>query len=314
MARSIYHRAAPVLLALMSGLIANAQQALPSPTKLSTTKITGGKRICPSGGNTLQFVDENRLLVLVGPPPTCWKSLTELELVVLSIKGTVLAHKPWPSTFSTAVLDSEQIAVGEVGAVRILDSNLQDVQAVPVPAGAKFPVSVRKQWPDTLLAGVSRGQEFALRGTPLKLVGPVKSGLDQTLIYSADDGSRTVALVGQKLVATNAEHNTAVLADLSWLFNCTTYCQSYDAGTGFSVSSHGALRAAFISNGSKFPVTDAAGLFPFCRIVVIDLTSGKEIYRKQFITKTGQRSAQISPSGDLLAMSDGDEIELQPLP
>lgn len=304
---------AALTLVLATCLVSNAQQPLLKTTRLNATKIMGGKRICHVGGNTLQFLDEHRLLVLAGPGPDCFHGVNDLELMVLSTEGTILARKPWPSTFPSVVLDSEQIAVSQVGAVTVLDSNLHDVLTVPV-SNEKSTIFLRKSWPDTLIARLPRGEEFALRGKPLQLVGPVPTSSKETVIYNEGDGSRKITLVGQKLVSTNAASKATTLADLTWLFNCTTNCQSYDAGTGFNVSSHNALRAAFISNGSKFPVTDAAGLFPFCRIVVIDLTSGKEIYRKQFITKTGQRSAQISPSGDLLTMSDGDEIELQPLP
>ena len=198
--------------------------------------------------------------------------------------------------------------------MNVLDSSLREIQTVPIPSSGQSSVFLQRRSPDTLIARLPRGEEFALQGMPLKLIGRIEHDSEHTVVYEEHGSGRTIILVGQKLLTTESANQTKVLADLSWLFNCTTYCQAYDAGTAFSVSSQGALRAALISNGSKFPVTDAAGLFPFCRVVVVDLTSGKEIYRKQFVTKTGQRSAQISPGGDLLALSDGDEIELQPLP
>ena len=57
-------------------------------------------------------------------------------------------------------------------------------------------------------------------------------------------------------------------------------------------------RILVYSNGSKFPITDAAGLFPYFRLQVFDFDSGAELYREEDITRTGDRSATISPDGD----------------
>jgi hypothetical protein len=56
-------------------------------------------------------------------------------------------------------------------------------------------------------------------------------------------------------------------------------------------------RVLIYSNGSQFPVTDAAGLFPYFRLLVFDLETGVELYREEDIVRTDP-GAVISPDGD----------------
>jgi hypothetical protein len=72
-------------------------------------------------------------------------------------------------------------------------------------------------------------------------------------------------------------------------------------------------RVLIYSNGSKFPVTDAAGLFPYFRLQVFDLETGIELYREEDIVRTGDRGAAISPDGDRLATTDGQRVVVRDL-
>jgi hypothetical protein len=67
------------------------------------------------------------------------------------------------------------------------------------------------------------------------------------------------------------------------------------------------------ANGSKLPITDAAGLFPYFRLQVFDFDTGTELYREEYIVRTGQRSAAISPDGDRLATTDGQRVVVRDL-
>ena len=91
-------------------------------------------------------------------------------------------------------------------------------------------------------------------------------------------------------------------------------CQAYDAGTHIEVSSGSKRRVLVISNGSRFPITDAAGLFPYSRLEIFDIDSTRSIYREDHITRTADRYACISPDGDLLATTDGRTVVLRKLP
>jgi len=72
-------------------------------------------------------------------------------------------------------------------------------------------------------------------------------------------------------------------------------------------------RVLVYSNGSKFPVTDAAGLFPYFRLQVFDVATGVELYREENIVRTGDRGAAISPDGDWLATTDGQRVVVRNL-
>jgi hypothetical protein len=118
----------------------------------------------------------------------------------------------------------------------------------------------------------------------------------------------------KKLVQAKPDGELRILSDLSWVMPCAGIsCQLYEAGTSHQIVTGAHRRILFVTNGSRFPVTDAAGIFPYFRIAVFDLDSGAEIYRKEYVTKTGKRAAEISPDGDLLAISDGDVVSLYSL-
>jgi hypothetical protein len=311
-------RAAPSLaLTLALFAVTQADAASQQVASLKLQKILGGKQACTVGNNSVQFVSEDELLILAGPTSDCYRSVNDLELVVVSTGGQVIARKPWPSTFPSVVLSSKRIVIADSNNILVLDDHLRTTNTVPLPSeAARSSVSLSKEEPDTLLVRSARGEIYQYRGTPLQRVNPptsTKRG-NVSVIYSSEDGG-TVAYNAntRQLIETAPNGTSRVLVDLTWVIGCDKFCQEYDAGTAWSVASQGKKRVLVVSNGSRFPITDAAGLFPYFHLAVIDLKNGAEVYRKQYITKTSKRAAQISPDGDLIALSDGDYIEIDRL-
>lgn len=135
-------------------------------------------------------------------------------------------------------------------------------------------------------------------------------------MFEFADG-RTIIRNGESLLCSNEHHGGEVVVSLKWVIPpCDRYvnCQAYDAGAGFQVSTGKFSRILALSNGSKFPVTDAAGLFPYFKVQVFDIETGQTVYREENILRTGECYASISPDGDRLAITDGRKVILRVLP
>ncbi len=306
---------AALLLTLFAATHANATSRQVASLRLQ--KILGGKQACTVGNNSVQFVSEDELLILAGPSADCYRSVNDLELVVISTRGQVIARKLWPSTFPTVVLSSKRIVIADSNNILVLDDNLRTLDTVPLPSeAAHSSVSLWKEDQDTLVVRSVRGENYRYRGTPLQRVDQQSFTRrnDAAVIYASEGGGTiTYSATARQLIETQPNGSSQVLADLTWVIGCEKFCQMYEAGTTWNVASREKKRVLFVSSGSRFPVTDAAGLFPYFHVAVIDLEGGTEIYRKQYVTKTSHRSAQISPDGDLIALSDGEYIEIERL-
>lgn len=301
-------------LALVTWMPANAiaQQI----SILNLRKVLGGKQACVAGNRSVQFISEDELLILAGPGPHCYKSVNDLYLIVISTRGQVIARKQWHSTLPAVVLSSKRIVIADSNNIYTLDDHLKTINTISLPPGlGHFNAFLSRKDPDTLLVTYPR-ETYEYHGTPLDLVGSATSThrSDVSVIYSSEDG-RVVTYHSdtRQLIETGPNGVPRVLADLTWVIGCDKFCQAYDAGFAWSVASQRTKRVLFVSSGSKLPVTDAAGLFPYFHLAVIDLQNGAEIYRKQCLTKTSMRSAQISPDGDFIVMSDGESISIEKL-
>jgi hypothetical protein len=274
------------------------------------TKLLSGKNAC---NGAAQFIQEDEIAMLVGADSDCYKAVDSIELMILSVQGRIISRKPWPSSFPIVSLADGRLAVAGVGEFYVMNAKLETIQTVVPPHVERSSLSLQKTGiPGSVRAKFPRGEAFTYAGIPLQQVRNTEPLAGDIFITTGDRG-QTLVLNGRQLQVTQPNGTKTSLADLKWLFNCDKNCQAYDAGTGWSISNGPNKRIAFMSNGSKFPVTDDAGLFPFFRVFVIDLETGKEVFRKQFITKTARRSAQISPRGDQLLLSDGVELNFQPL-
>lgn len=282
-----------------------------APKTLKLSKILNGKRACVIGNGSVQFLSQDELVLLTGPEPDCYKNVNNLELVTLSTDGRILASKPWPSTFPFVALDS-RVAIGGSGEVLVLNDRLKTIQTLSLPTGDQSTVSLSKEGTSTLFVTAPRGETLAYAGSPLTPTRDQKSAAGDQRILSHEDGEM-IALKDNKLLTIQSDGKSKTFADITWLHDCNRLCQSWSGGTSYAVSANGE-RSAFVSSATRFPITDESGMFPFWRVLVIDLSSGKEIYRREFDTKTSRRSAQLSPDGKLLLLSDGDELQFQSLP
>jgi hypothetical protein len=293
-----------------------AEAETPDKFSIDLHKVLGSEHACTQGQRTVQFISEEELLLQAGPTENCYRAVSQLELIAVSLDGHILARKPWPSTFSTIVLPSKRIALSSPTELQVLDDRFVTIQVLSLPDQEKslggflsFESSdkIRLTMPNgTLVFGGT--PLLYLRFDPRKEIKPE----EPQLVYVEGDG-RQLVRDGSHLSERQDGGALRTIADLGWVIPCDKFCQSYDAGSAFEVATKKQHRILVTSNGSRFPVTDAAGLFPYFRLAVFDLDTGAEIYREEYVTKTGQRSAALSPDGDLLATFSGDSILIRKL-
>lgn len=309
--RLAHFRRAPVVF-----IFALAQLVAQTPGKwtINLRKALGSQYAC-AVYRPIQFLSEDEILLLAGPTDNCYRSVSQLQLVVLSVTGHVTARRDWPSTYPGVVLSHKRLAVAAWDQLLVLDDRLTTTQTISLPKHRAFPILSSDEQG---LSVVTDAGLLLCTGMPLKCEErrsdrEAKSG-EQT-IYRFADG-RGLTREGELLMKSNGESPSQRVADLSWVVpRCERYvnCQAYDAGTTFQVVSGTKRRVLVASNGSKFPVTDAAGLFPYFRLQVFDLDTGSEIYREQDVLRTGRRGAALSPEGDLLAAFDGATVVMRRL-
>lgn len=243
---------------------------------------------------------------MVGPEEECYRSVNQVEMVVLSLEGKIIARKSWPSTYPGLVFAPGRIAVVTNDEVQILDHRLALLQSLALPEG-KGPPYLSVYAPGILEV---RRNGIALYGSdPLE---PVNIALpsppqDVNTIFHMADGT-LLGKKGSSLIEIAPGAPPRTLADLSWAVpQCLKYeyCQAYDAGTRYQTAVARERRLLICSSGSRFPITDAAGLFPYFRVTVFDVNNGLQVYREEDRFKTGRRGAAISPKGDLLVTYDG---------
>jgi hypothetical protein len=312
----LLHVALIALICFFSFSPCGAKAETPDKVSINLHKLLGSEHACFRGSRSIQFLSEDELLLLAGPTENCYRSVSQLELIVLSLDGRVLARKPWPSTFPTVILPSKRIAISNPTELQVLDDRLAIIQTLSFPDQSK-PSShfLSSDGPDRVRASGPNGS-FVFGGTPLLYLRfdpseGYQAGHPQ-LIYTRVDGRQLVREANQLSERQNGV-TLRKIASLDWVIPCDKSCQAYDAGTAFEVATTKEHRILVISNGSRFPVTDAAGLFPYFRLEVFDLDTGAEIYREEYVTKTGQRSAALSPDGDLLAIFSDDSILVRKL-
>ena len=156
---------------------------------------------------------------------------------------------------------------------------------------------------------------FLYGGVPLRLLGPddISGKLGGWPGFEFADGE-TILQNGASLNLRAKDGSNTTIGNLDWVIPpCKGYvnCQAYDAGTHIEVSSGLKRRVLVMSNGSRFPITDAAGLCPYSRLELFDIDSRRSVYREEHVTRTGERYACFSPEGDLLATTDGRTVVLR---
>lgn len=271
---------------------------------------------CRTFQQRIQFFSETSLLLFSGPPGDCYRSVSQIALNVISIDGHVLARKPWPSTDPGMVIDDGRLVLARSADLEVDDKSLTPIQSLELPPH-RFMPSIQRMDQEGAVAVSMDGRNYTYSGTPLAL-------LNQEQPRQPSSGKRVFRLLnGQTIIqdgeALNLESEANVIrkiASLSWVLppcGRYTYCQAYEAGASMQVSTGRKRRILIYSNGSKFPVTDAAGLFPYFRLQVFDLDTGAELYREEDIVRTGDRGAAISPDGDRLATTDGQRVVVRNL-
>ena len=293
--------------ALISLLSVSLESQPVKTTKLNLHKVLGSGYACAIYQRPIQFLSDRELIILSGPTGDCYREVNRLQLVVISTDGQIISRRDWPSSDQGMVFDSKRLAVAAGEQLLILDDHLTTIQSVPLPKHRGFPVLAAN---DGGLWVVTDGGSFTCNGIPLNCVEQ-KAGsqptVEGTAIYSFDDGRKLIRN-RDSLIETAAGSPSKDIANLSWVSpQCVKYkyCQAYDAATRYQVVANKKRRILIMSNGSRYPMTDAAGLFPYFRLQVFDLDRRSEVYREEDISRTGQRSATISPDGDLLATFDG---------
>jgi hypothetical protein len=286
-----------------------------SPSSISLKRALVPATPCRTFQRRIQFFSETTLLVLSGPPGDCYRSVDQIVLNLISIDGHVIARKPWPSTDPGVVIDAERLVLARSAALEVDDKDLTSIQSLELPPH-RFPPTIRSDRQNAVTV-TQDGNDYIYDGTPLALLKQEKlSSRGATkIVFSFSDGQMIVQ-DGESLNVQSEGHAIRKIASLEWVYppcGRYTYCQAYDAGFNIQVSTGGKRRILVYSNGSKFPITDAAGLFPYFRLQVFDFDTGTELYREEDIVRTGDRSAAISPDGDRLATTDGQRVVVRGL-
>jgi hypothetical protein len=254
--------------------------------------------------------------VLSGPPGDCYRSVNEIAINLISIDGHLIARKPWPSTDPGLVIDTGRLVLARSATLEVDDKDLTSIQSLDLPPHRFMPMIVRSAQQNAVTVTMD-GNKYIYGGTPLALLKqeePPEIGAIKR-VFTFTDG-QTIVRDGETLNAQSDGRAVRKIASLEWVIppcGRYTYCQAYDAGVGIQVSTGEKRRILVYSNGSKFPVTDAAGLFPYFRLQVFDFDTGTELYREEDFLRTGQRSAAISPDGDRLATTDGQRVVVRDL-
>ena len=271
---------------------------------------------CRTFQQRIQFLTETSLLLLSGPSGDCYRSVNQIALNVLSTEGHVLARKPWPSTDPGMVIDEGRLVLARSADLEVDDKSLTPIQSLELPPHRFMPSIQRIEQQGTVTVSVD-GKNYAYGGTPLALLNREQSTQRGTSkkLFTFTNG-QTITQEGEILNLEDNGKATRKIVSLDWVLPACgryTYCQAYDAQASIQVSTGKKQRVLVYSNGSKFPVTDAAGLFPYFRLQVFDVATGVELYREENIVRTGDRGAAISPDGDWLATTDGQRVVVRNL-
>lgn len=304
------------ILFTIAALIATMPARSQSPSSVDLTRALAPEHPCRSFQQPIQFFSETSLIVLSGAEGYCYSDVSRLKLNLISTDGRILARRNWPSTDSGTVITSGRLVLVTGNGLEVDDQALTPIQVLELPQH-RFPprVLVHKQSMATVL--LNEGT-FLYGGVPLRLLGPddISAKIGGWPGFEFDDG-QTILKNEESLDLRAKNGNTTKVGSLEWVIPpCKDYvnCQAYDAGTHIEVSSGQKKRVLVISNGSRFPITDAAGLFPYFRLEIFDIDSRRSVYREEHITRTGERYACISSDGDLLATTDGRTVVLRKLP
>jgi hypothetical protein len=271
---------------------------------------------CRTFQRPIQFFSESALLVTSDQPGDCYRSVGQVALNLISTDGHVLARKIWPSTDPGIVIDPRRLVLVLPTALEIDDQKLASIQSLELPQHRGMPIlSMDQQGAVTVTMD---GNSYIYSGTPLTLLKEderLHTAGEPQSVFTFTDG-QAIVRDGESLNLQKDAHLIKKIASLNWVIPpCKGYvnCQMWDAGVAFRVSTGERKRILVFSNGSRFPVTDAAGLFPYFRLQVFDIDTGTELYREEDVLRTGQRSAAISPDGYRLATSDGQKIVVRDL-
>jgi hypothetical protein len=279
---------------------------------IDVAKMSRGKSICI--GQPIQFVDTSTLVALIGSTSECWRDLPSEEIITFSLQGQLIARKPWPSTYSLAIILGARLVLTDSGGLTVFDRNLTLVQSVPYPSVPRMGVELRGVGLPTLtiFPGNARPPTpSALAGDPLRLE-----------LLEGETNSRHWPLIGDgavlrwnegKLVRSRNGVDERTF-DIPWLTDCNHLCRAWTGVQIANVSLGKYTRALLIAKGSKIPITDSGGLFPFTRILVIDLTSGKILFQQEFLSRQDKRNGAVSLDGSLIALSDEHHVVITSLP
>ena len=287
-----------------------------SPSSISLKRALAPATPCRTFQRAIQFFSETTLLVLSGPPGDCYRSVDQVALNLISIDGHVIARKPWPSTDPGVVIDAGRLVLARSAALEVDNKDLTSIQSLELPPHRFMPMIQRLDQQNAVTITMD-GNKYIFGGTPLALLKqeePSERGASKR-VFSFTDG-QVIVRDGESLNVQSEGHAIRKIASLEWVYppcGRYTYCQAYDAGFDIQVSTGGKRRILVYSNGSKFPITDAAGLFPYFRLQVFDFDTGAELYREEDTVRTGDRGAAISPDGDRLATTDGQRVVVRDL-
>ena len=304
-----------LLLSLLATASALAQSD--NPAVLDLHKILGSAYACDVPRH-IQFVAENELILLAGPTTRCYEQVSSLELVAISLDGKILARRPWTSTDPGLVLVPQRLARPIPGGIDILDTSLKTVQTLHLRRNSESPSITAT---DTgILTVTSRGRSTFYAGAPLRPIDPPPAHPHppgQSQLISTLDGSWELLRQGSTLVESRPGVPPRTFADLSWILPpCAekSLCQADDTATRYQTVIGRHNRILITATGQRLPIQGAFGLLPYFRAQVIDLDTGREVYREEDEFRARNRIAALSPDGDTLVVSDGYTAVVHPLP
>ena len=305
-----------VVFASIMALLAHGQ----SEFSIDLKKSFAPEYPCSFFTNGIHFFGEDELLIgSSSVKKNCYRGRDQASLNLLTLDGRVLARKKYLSTYTGMVAQAGRVVFVTTEGLEVDDQSLHPIQTLQLPEPRRF-MMLELHQQDNLTVRQGLNRAFLYGGMPLKLLGEENLLIEKYRhTYFEFSNGESIVLKKNALSLHRQGEADREIANLDWVLpsckanGCIDFL-THETGRFMHVSTGKKRRVLIFSHGSRFLVTEDGGLFPFFRLEVFDVESGKSIYRKEYITLTGWRSAAISPDGDRLAMTDGQSVIIKNLP
>ncbi len=302
---------------VLTGL-GNSIPAQVSPSPLQISNLIQHGHLCSEFAHSLQFIGEDKLAILVSSHPDCSDYREELTLLIVDLHGKLVAKRNGPWTSAGLMLSGDRLIMSELDQLLVFDARLNLIQKLDVPADSflRNRPGILSQDSHKILRLQSAQADYLFSGNPLRLIDKTEKSPPVSLLASPIllNNGDTLRIEGKLVFAVSQSGAMHLAASTDWVKPCERLCQLDDPPTTYALADGPHPRLLMTYHGSRFPLTDAAGVFPYFRLAVYDIKSSKEVFRKQYVTHTASRVTDINLSGRLVAVGDPSSITFDWIP